>query len=75
MLSQKDEVPQKSHSGKLATFSLVGKSHPGEVPGAIEKPNSSETKLCCISAALRQGSNSDNDFVGFLIRRGSDARM
>src|SRR5262249_24092157 len=39
----------------------------GEVPGAIEKPNSFDIKLCRISAALRQGSNSDSHFVGFLV--------
>jgi hypothetical protein len=47
---------------------------PGELRGAIEKTNSSETKLCRISAALRQGSNGDNDFVGVLVIRNEHHR-
>jgi len=40
----------------------------------FEKTNSFETKLCRISAALRQGSNGDNDFVGFLVVRNEHHR-
>jgi hypothetical protein len=43
------------------------------VPVAIEKTNSPEAKFC-ISAALRQGSNGDNEFVGFLVVRNEHHR-
>jgi hypothetical protein len=40
----------------------------------IEKPNSFDTKLCRISAALRQGSDCDSHFVGFLVVRNEHHR-
>jgi hypothetical protein len=47
---------------------------PEKCRGAIEKTNSFDPKLCRISAALRQGSNGDNDIVGFLVVRNEHHR-
>jgi hypothetical protein len=64
---------------RLCGYQVLGSRYPGELPDAIEETNSSETKLCRISAALRRASNSNSDFVGVLVIRnehhGRDASL
>jgi hypothetical protein len=44
------------------------------VSGKVPRAKNRGKKLCRISAALREGSNGDNDFVGFLVVRNEHHR-
>src|SRR5690349_12272841 len=66
------KAPPRLYRG-ICAFDVM--SVPGEVPeGRSKKTNSLATNRCSITAALRPGSNGDNDFAGFLVVRNEHHR-